>query len=322
MFCRRPFEQFYVTADANVHLCCPAWMDRPAGNLLVQSPIDIWNGPVAKELRAGILDESFRHCTSCPLLPGPSGCVTAEAVPNPPPSTERIRYLTIAFDPTCNLMCPSCRSEKKTVGPGTEFIQKTLEDSGILANVDIICSSGSGDPLASSLFLKLLQKLPDIAPHTSVSLQTNGLLLTPEKWKILDQWKVGKKIVELLVSIDAASPETYRKNRGGDFDLLVKNITYARQRVPYLQVSMVVQQNNFREIPGFLDLAKRLGANTAYLSGLQKWESTYSIEDYLARAVHLPSHPEHDDLLNILSSPALSAPNVTLARLPTPPKEK
>lgn len=316
MFCRRPFEQFYVTADANVHLCCPEWMDRPAGNLMLESPLEIWKGSVAQELRSSILDGSFRHCTNCPLLPGPAGVVVDEPPPNPPPSTDRIHYLTVAYDPTCNLTCPSCRSEHKTAGPGAGFIQKTLIDDAVFNLTDIVCSSGSGDPLASSLFLNFLKQMPTLAPNTSLSLQTNGLLLTPEQWKKLDAWGVGDRILELLISIDAASPETYAKNRGGDFNLLVDNLRYARTRVPYLQINMVVQENNFREMPAFLELSAHLRTNATYFSAIQKWENTYSTDEYMHRAVHLPFHPNHAELLNILAHPAFSQPNVTLARLP------
>jgi MoaA/NifB/PqqE/SkfB family radical SAM enzyme len=315
MFCRRPFEQFYVTSDGNVHLCCPEWIDRPAGNLLLETPASIWEGPVAQELRSGILDGSFRHCGKCPHLPGPSGCVTAEPPPATPPSMDRIRVLTVAYDPTCNLTCPSCRKGHKTAGPGAAFIQKTIIESGILERVDMICSSGSGDPLASALFLDLLRQLPTLAPKVNVSLQTNGLLLTPQKWDLLDSWGVGSRIVEILVSMDAATPGTYQENRGGNFQTLVENITHARERVPYLQMNMVVQENNFREMQTFVELADQLRADVVFFSALQLWNDTYSMSEYLRRAVHLPSHPHHGELVKTLANPLFDRPSITLSLL-------
>ncbi len=56
--CTRPFEWFEVPPDGSVFLCCPAWLKRSIGNLLQQSIYEIWNGPVAQEIRKSIFNGS------------------------------------------------------------------------------------------------------------------------------------------------------------------------------------------------------------------------------------------------------------------------
>jgi hypothetical protein len=74
MYCPRPFEQFYVVENGDVHLCCPEWIAMPAGNLLATPPLEIWNGKVARNIRASVVDQSFRlvpQDASPPNLPTP-----------------------------------------------------------------------------------------------------------------------------------------------------------------------------------------------------------------------------------------------------------
>jgi pyruvate-formate lyase-activating enzyme len=319
MYCPRPFEQFYVVENGDVHLCCPEWIAMPAGNVLATPPLDIWRGRVAQNIRKSIVDGSFRHCINCPFLPGPAGCV--DGGPPTPPELDRIHTLTIAYDPSCNLRCASCRAGAKTASPRAERVQDILLESGIFGHVDRLCSSGSGDPLASSLYWELLERLPaSHHPKLRLILQTNGLLLTPQGWDKLGEY--ANRVEEVLVSVDACGPETYRQNRGGDWEILMQNLVGVVKRGVPLQLNFVVQSNNFREMPGFAMLASSLGARRTYFSTLEHWDDTYGEDDYLRRAVHLPSHPEHGELLEILHHPVLrDSSRVTLARLPAPPEE-
>lgn len=317
MFCNRPFEQYYVDVDGDVHLCCPKWIAMPIGNVLSSNPVEIWNNWVATNIRKSIEDQSFRHCTNCRLLPGPSGCVVDE--PYRLISTERIHTLTVAYDRTCNLACRSCRNEHHGPSEKAQRIQEMLISSGIFEKVDRLCVSGSGDPLASPLFWHLLYALPvDKYPHLRLVLQTNALLLNDARWKGLKHFGRDDKINEISVSVDAATEHTYRLNRGANFSVLLKNLESITERSIPLQLNFIVQQNNYDEMPAFVSLAKIHGAQKVYFSALDNWD-TYDTSDYLRRAVHLPNHPEHGKLLEILRMPIFAErPFVTLAGLPTP----
>jgi pyruvate-formate lyase-activating enzyme len=317
MFCCRPFEQYYVDVAGDVHLCCPQWIAMPVGNVLSSNPLEVWNNWVAKNIRNSVLDQSFRHCTNCRLLPGPSGCVVDEpprAIP-----TDRVHTLTVAYDPACNLRCRSCRHELQGTTAKAERIQDVLLSSGIFKSVDRVCSSGSGDPLASRLFWELLSKLPpQNHPHLRLVLQTNGLLLDTHTWERLASLGYAERINEISISVDASTAATYEENREGDFERLMQNIKMIAKRQIPLQLNFVVQANNYREMPDFVALALGLGAQRIYFSALDNWE-TYEKSNYLERAVHLPGHPEHSDLLEMLRSPIFNISSlVTLAGLPRP----
>ena len=315
MYCRRPFEQFYVAENGDVHLCCPEWIAMPAGNVLATPPLEIWHGKVAQRIRDSIDDQSFRFCTRCPFLPGPDGCVTIERQPDV--SVNRIHTLTVAYDPTCNLSCPSCRNNVKGKAPRSQQIQDILIESGIFYQVDRLCSSGDGDPIASPLFWDLLEKLPaDRYPRLRLVLQTNGVLLNKQAWDRLGAY--APRVNEILISIDAGTETTYLKNRrGGNMEDLLDNLVEIKARKVPLQLNMVVQQNNYQEMIKLVQLANAAGAHRIYFSALDNWGS-YSVADYLNRAVHLPGHPEHHDLLKMLADPILHTSNITLARLPKP----
>lgn len=316
LFCPRPFEQFYVTGEGDVHLCCPEWIDVPVGSLLVTDPEEIWDGPVAREVRESMLDGSFRHCTACPFLPGPAGCVyrgRGDA------DTGRVEVLTLAYDPTCNLRCGSCRTGAKTISPeGREVHGRLLRSRSFFARVDTICASGSGDPFAAESFWDLLGHLdPADFPHVRLSLQTNGLLFDEHHLERLRRLGWLVRLTDLSVSVDAATPETYREVRGGDFAVLRENLA-AASRMPHLrlQLNFVVQEANFAEMRELVVLARILRACRVSFSALDNW-GTYGQEDYLRRAVHLPGHPRHAELLDVLRSPELSDDGyVTLIRLP------
>jgi MoaA/NifB/PqqE/SkfB family radical SAM enzyme len=297
MFCYRPFKDLYVDIEGDCYLCCPLWMSRKAGNVLKTSIVDIWHGADASDLRVSILDQSFRYCRNC----GNKGCVTQNVTPY---DLNEIGTLTLGHDQSCNLTCPSCRLSAKSASPKATAIDQAVFSSGVLKTVRCLNLGGNGDPFASLLFRKLLKELPsmDCHPDLRLSLQTNGLLLTPEM--LAEVQATGKPVDKLLISVDAANADTYRMVRGGDWDVLMKNLFHLGHTGLFVQLNFVVQELNFKEIVAFVELAVLLGAKVAYFSALENWD-TYAVEDYAKRAVHVPAHSRHAELLGILRSPEL-----------------
>lgn len=112
-------------------------------------------------------------------------------------------------------------------------------------------------------------------------------------------------VSEIEISIDGATEQTYRRNRpGGDFSQLLRNVEFLSTTGTKLTLSMVVQQNNWREIPLLLELARKWQAEL-YLSQLVNW-GTFRQTEFKQWAIHLPDHPEHfdfkDEVLKIKSS--------------------
>lgn len=85
---------------------------------------------------------------------------------------------------------------------------------------------------------------------------TNGLKLTEDIARHL----IDLQIERLNVSLDAATPETYRTIRGGKLELVEKNIhrflelrDKAGSDLPYLRISFVVQEDNLHERDAFYE---------------------------------------------------------------------
>jgi MoaA/NifB/PqqE/SkfB family radical SAM enzyme len=312
LFCSRPFTWFEPYPDGKAHLCCFAWMRMHAGNWLEQSIEEIWNSPAAQEIRSSILDGSFRHCkhSECYFLQsGREPVMTVERAKQNPAFARIIENQTTvmpgpptkivcSFDATCNLACPSCRSEKivERPDPGSPRFQ-LAERILALAHrrqLDLLYITGSGEPFFSRVFLWMLKNLQShSAPDMWLYLHTNALLFTPTLWSHFPD--AARLLKAVHVSLDAANSETYAKNRGGDWQKLMTNVEFiAGLDLRFLVFSMVVQANNFREIPDFMKLADSFGAQPV-LQKLSGWAADSG--EYSARAVHQPDHDEFKGIL-------------------------
>jgi wyosine [tRNA(Phe)-imidazoG37] synthetase (radical SAM superfamily) len=151
-------------------------------------------------------------------------------------------------------------------------------------------------------------------------LHTNALLLTPERWAEISAAHALIDTVE--VSIDAATSSTYRKlRRGGEFFQLMPRLAWLaklRQGRSFrrLILSFVVQRENFREMPAFVDLGRQYQADVILFSQLNDWGSM-SPEDFGAAAIQRPSHPEHAEFRALIEDSSWRhASDVWLSNLP------
>ena len=297
MFCSMPFTHCYLTENGDLHLCCPGWMEGTAGNILQEDPMAVWRGSRATEMRESIVNQSFRLCSRCRFKPDSEGECLKSGPPRPI-SLDRIDILTLNHDATCNLACPSCRKKPRGNLEHSRKVHAALLASDLLVHTKHLAASGDGDPIASPLIWPLLCQLgKEQTPELTLSLQTNGLLFTRKRWKELGSLR--DVLTKVSVSIDAACENTYKLNRGGNWTQLTDNLGWMSSCDIPLQLNFVIQANNFREIPSFVDLGSRANARKILFSSLDNWD-TYSSEEYLKRAVHLPGHPLHENLIRIL----------------------
>lgn len=315
MYCKNPFERLEIKSDGSAYCCCEGWLPRPLGNVLESDLISIWHGQAAREIRESIVDQSFRFCSACPYLPGTGGPVTCstpdslQALPS-----RRVRVLKLDYDQSCNLACPSCRvthSSRFVDEDKVRQIYEAVSWSGVLSVTDRLYVTGMGDPFASKHYWELLRKLPALPelPNLEVFLHTNGLLLDTEHWEALGPTR--DRVSEIGISVDAATGETYRANRSGSWDKLWDNIKFVNRLQsqnngrPWLGFFFTVQANNYRELIPFVRLAKSHGASWLSVTALRNW-GTFTREEYLTRAAHLPGHPSYAELCQIVSDPEIS----------------
>ncbi len=338
--CTRPFEWFEVGNQprlGDVFLCCPTWLPTPAGNLGEQSVAEIWNGPVAREIRASILDGSYRFCDKarCPYLhnegAGPVRSVESVVDPAVRQALEQAqielsygpRVINCCYDRSCNLACPSCRLTI-IVERGRERQIMDLQDritAQALHDAQVLYITGSGDPFGSPFFRRWLQTLrrADAPVLKRIHLHTNAQMWTPRLWQTIAP-EVRALVTSTEISIDAATAGTYAINRWpGRFERLLENLEFVRSLradgpLRYVAVHMVVQENNFDEMPAFVELGRRFDADRVLFSQLSNW-GTFSEEEYASRAVHRPSHPRHDEFRALLRSPFFDDRRVFLGNL-------
>ena len=338
LFCSKPFTWFEVTqvnGIGEVYMCCPSWLDTPIGNLTYQSVTEIWNGKKAQEIRRSILDGSFKYCnrSRCPFLHTTSCPVeNVEDVNDEDFKVIIDKGLTIlpygpkeincSYDKSCNLSCPSCRSEviieKKNRKQILEVQNKICKEA--LRDAQLLYITGSGDPFGSPFFRKWLQtmKRQDMPRLKRLHIHTNAQLWTPKMWKTIPD-EIQQMVKTSEISIDAASSETYAINRrGGSFKKLLENLEFIStllKSIPmdWVGISMVVQENNFREMPDFVQLGKRFGFGV-YFSKLVDW-GTYPEEEFYRRAVHFPAHPGYSELIDLLKDDIFSESIVCLGNL-------
>jgi pyruvate-formate lyase-activating enzyme len=329
-FCGRPFEDFELTTSGQAYSCCPVWLPVPIGDYRTESAEAIWNSPAAQELRRSILDGDYRYCSKiyCPFILERSLPRRSE-VKNPlhrevlekrltvlPWRPQRVR---LSHDRSCNLTCPSCRkapivARKDEVDRLNALFETTI--APLLRDAVDVTLTGSGDPFGSAHFRYVLKRINRAEfPRLKLRLQTNGVLLDRKAWEELE---LEGLVSSALVSIDAATPETYAVvRRGGSFERLLENLAFLGElrrakRIGYFRLDFVVQALNFREMPAMVELARAFGCDVAHFQMIRNW-GTFSLDEYRRQFIGAPDHPDYPAFLEVLRHPNLALPMVDLS---------
>ena len=330
-FCSLPFQYTEIQSSGSVYVCCPQYSgERSIGNIFENSPDEIWNGKEAQAIRAGVLDGSFSHChhANCPYISSLSLPTREQASAdeeirsiiesNTTVLKRRPASVRIAYDTTCNLSCPSCRehvivadreTEAKLEHTHRNFIVPFLRDAKSLG------ASGDGDPFASRHYREVLRGTKETSPGMKIDLHTNGLLLDERAWQ---ECALEGRVAGVLVSIDAATPETYAQvRRGGDFARLLQNLDFIAERrvaseIAIFKLAFVVQAANYREMPAFVELARRFNADQVEFSLIHHWSRAMSKEAFAEAQIWRADHPMHASFLEILRDPVFDDSRVLL----------
>ena len=107
---------------------------------------------------------------------------------------------------------------------------------------------------------------------------SNGTLLTPE----LSEALVDIGLDNLTISIDAATPRTYKQIRvGGNFRKLIKQLKKLQsfkekknKNKPAVHFGFVGMKKNIEELPDLVELATKLGIEGIILQGMGEYENT------------------------------------------------
>jgi sulfatase maturation enzyme AslB (radical SAM superfamily) len=319
-FCKNPWDFFLIGTNYSTQCC---YIHTNIGQIKTNDIFDVWNSDLAQDVRKSILDGTFSHCKKeiCPSIQ--DGTLPDRNTDDPYIRTiidnyilttkEIPSYIHLCNDLSCNLECPSCRKEKvrnffneKDFKVNKEFLDNLLINISSNPHKEILINiTGSGDPFASKLYREFLFSIDgDLYPNLKIGLQTNGTMMTPKYWNMIQ--RIHKNISHVLISIDAGCKETYDKVRvGGNWNILNENIRFLKNFMEennlyfYTELSFILQQKNYRDLPLFAKLAHELNY-TAAVSLIYPW---YSSAFFKEAMVYEKDHPEYKSLLEVLRDP-------------------
>ncbi len=329
-FCPHPFTTLETTHTGLAFVCCPVWLPTPIGTLGTDAE-SLWNSPAARKIRDSIVDGSFRHCDHrhCSFITNRTlphrDSTEARAILDDyaaKGTVDRLpSYVTLSHDKSCNLSCPSCRSRTYLAGKRKQAELDQLTETAILPllrHAERVNITGSGDPFGSNHFRNLLLRLaePDFA-GLGIDLHTNGQLWDERAWTEL---RLQGRVRYAQISIDAARAETYEiVRRGGSFARLLENLAFVKHlrdsgEIALLELSMVVQARNFREMPDFVALGRRFCADAVSFQMIRQ-RDIFSAREFEEAFIASPQHADHREFLEVLRSPELAAPCVRIGNV-------
>ncbi|PIP95152.1 MAG: hypothetical protein COW00_12565 [Bdellovibrio sp. CG12_big_fil_rev_8_21_14_0_65_39_13] len=329
-FCPKPFQYLEIGSKRDdgrmpCFACCPQLVEEEVGDFSKESVEQIWNSQSFQNIRSGILDGSYRFCKieDCPEIQ--SGSLPDKLIIEDPVMWDIIKnkktkldygpkILNLNYDQTCNLACPSCRtdyishnnnpSERETIDRAGEKIKKEA-----LSNASEIIFCSSGDPFSSQHFRSFLSEI-DFNTYKNLKIQivSNGVMLTEKTWEQLKN--IHGHVGLVCISLDAGSEATYGITRvGGNWKILMQNIKFlgqlrAKGEIERLRLDFVVQDYNYQEMPRLVDIGHDAGADEVFFQKIVNW-NTYSPAEFKKRLVYLPDHPEHQQFLQVLKDERL-----------------
>lgn len=317
-FCNRPFDHVHLDPNGNVRIC--GWMDVNIGNLLESDLGQMWKSPKAETIRESIYDGSFRYCraVSCPYLENHSlpeydeELFEIEAVALDAP----VKF-NIACDFTCNHSCPSCRSRIFVADDIYKSgLDKILNDiAPYVKKAKHISACGNGDVFSSPRMMQFLEELRPDDENCVIAIETNGALFDEKHWKRIEH--LGNYHLNVAVTPNSFVETTFRYLNGGHdtYKNVMDNLAFIRELrkreiVNRYEISMVLQDRNFWELPQFAEKClNEFEVDVVTVKPLYHWFGL-SEELYWFKDVLNPKHPYHQEYLAMMKAPILEDPRV------------
>ena len=167
--------------------------------------------------------------------------------------------------------------------------------------------TASGDGFGGEFWRNLLKSITmEKYPNTkNLHIHTNGNGWTEKMWNFLSNLHSIPRITA-EISIDACTKETYEQIRvGGNWNILSKNLDFIFSKIPnldFVRMTFVVQNNNYMEMIGFVEMSDRLqklnGMNTEVnFIHINNW-GTFTPAEFMIKNMANPQHPEYTMFLN------------------------
>lgn len=273
--CPRPFDTVLIDKTGSCYACeCQAWLPQSIGNLQVRSMEEILRSETRAHLQSSVSDRSYRYCNSarCPYIKSNS---IIEKI-----HTKHALVLRLGIDESCNLRCPSCRNGLIFHKEGAKYnkaIKLADKINDWLSTTDrkvVVHMGADGDPYASHVYRHFMQDTPR-RDNIKYWIMTNGLMF---KEAHTQTPHINDNLEQLAVSIDGATKDTYEKLRlGGRWDKLLENLDSMVEQKDdkkfHFHWHMVVQKDNWHEMPRMVDLARQHNVDMMFFEKIQNWNT-------------------------------------------------
>lgn len=191
--------------------------------------------------------------------------------PRPAVAAELPRTMYLESTNRCDSLCRTCVRTFRTLEPPADLtLARVRAIVDPLPGLERVVLHGIGEPLLNPEIFAIVAWLRTRVPH--VLFNSDAIGLTADRARRL----IASGLTELRVSMDAATPETYRRLRGVDrFRRVTENVrrltTLRREasaREPRVSLWFTASRANLEELPAFVGLAASLGVPEVYVQRL------------------------------------------------------
>jgi len=269
-FCNYPFERLKIDSAGDCTFCCFSTR-KCLGNILNQSLEEIWNGDLAADIRAETI--ANRLHTTCAVESCPFYHISTKLKDK----SHRVRLAKIPIDIELDLPMQHCNIGGEDPKPGSACImcERALLYHRQEDRVDEIAErlrpyadkfkflhvQGVAEAFWKNKIFDVVEKVGVNTHLTRITTFTNGTILCDQR---LDKW-LGYPWSCTTFSIDASTPETYKKIRiWNAYDRIVSNMKeFARRRTPaqFFQIHNNINLLNVGEVKGMVELAAEVGVD-------------------------------------------------------------
>ena len=111
----------------------------------------------------------------------------------------------------------------------------------------------------------------------------------------------------IRISFDAGTASTYKINRvNGNWNTLLNNSKFLKELIDHSEYNIklvsdfVVQLNNYKEIPKYVETVNLLNFDKINISKMWNWD-TWPMEEFERLNISDPTHPNNKDLVSVLA---------------------
>ena len=263
-FCNYPFQRLKIDPEGNCAFCCFQRRET-LGNILDSSLEEVWNSPIAKQVRKETLEGKLhRSCAieCCPFYHEKE--------------LKKVEFLEYDFpvqfeidlpnthcniggtSPTPSTACLMCERASPNFKPHKDRINEVCEKiKPFMKFANGVHIQGISEPFWKDRIFDIIEMagIEHYKDKITISTTTNGTTLSDKR---IERWLSYPNTCTTF-SMDSATPETYKKIRKLDaYNSVVKalmKIAEKRKGLQYLYIHNNINMLNIGEVEGMVELA-------------------------------------------------------------------